>query len=615
MPSTATTNVTIGTLPDLIGSVVATSAADDDQPAFDSLLQSPPAPPIAPTSPPSDDQTELAYRPGSAADQRDVSPPPLSDDSKNHESTSDTPSQTPQDSPPKTATATEQSPGPNRAPAKADPHENDPSPSATEPVIAESLAGIAAVALVAAPAATPVIAAEGRQARETEAVEPTSAGGKQAAAGPAGVNTTSTAKLSANGSDATLAENDLVPPLASGVPGVTQVAPEAQPQVATSALGKPTPAPQPPTGPLASTALQSATTLQPVAQPNMAEATVDESAPNPGTSGAIHAASAGRSALKSGTAEPANNDHVAVSSANQSSDAKSSDAKLSDVKAPDAKSPTERSPKETSTDDQAESSDDVASAVANATQEIPASSHKQQQALSNDNRPSPALDSSSIVTPTADIAVAATSNLPPPAVPIAVTPPALDPGPAPKSGSGDNQVTNIASPPRPRLPADLLAQSPGGPSRRPTVEIDATRLLTRVARAFTAAQDRDGEIRLRLSPPELGSLRLEVRVQDGAMVARLQTETDAARTAIIDNLPALRDRLSEQGVRIERFDVDLMQRQPGGMPDQPGGRQQPDLPSAQVTAIAPPRRVIQAPVSSGPTLPTLGSADGLNVVV
>ena len=60
------------------------------------------------------------------------------------------------------------------------------------------------------------------------------------------------------------------------------------------------------------------------------------------------------------------------------------------------------------------------------------------------------------------------------------------------------------------------------------------------------------------------------------MVAHIQTETDAAKTAILDNLPTLRDRLADQGVRIERFDVDLMQRQPGGggMPDQPGSRQQ-----------------------------------------
>jgi flagellar hook-length control protein FliK len=202
------------------------------------------------------------------------------------------------------------------------------------------------------------------------------------------------------------------------------------------------------------------------------------------------------------------------------------------------------------------------------------------------------------------------------APPTAPAPPldGLDARPNNNGTASAGSITNTAPPPRSRLPAELFSQSATAPARRPSVEVDATRLLTRVARAFTAAQERDGEIRLRLSPPELGSLRLDVRVQDGALVARLQTETDAARTAIIDNLPALRDRLADQGVRIERFDVDLMQRQPGGMPDQPGGRQ-PDQPPAPIAALAPPRRPVETPTSSTPTVPTIGSSDGLNVVV
>lgn len=91
--------------------------------------------------------------------------------------------------------------------------------------------------------------------------------------------------------------------------------------------------------------------------------------------------------------------------------------------------------------------------------------------------------------------------------------------------------------------------------------IDTARLLHRVARAFAATKD-GGEVRLRLSPPELGALLLDVRVQDGTLVARLEAETTSVRTVLVENLPALRDRLAEQGIRIERFDVDL--RQPGG---------------------------------------------------
>jgi flagellar hook-length control protein FliK len=88
-------------------------------------------------------------------------------------------------------------------------------------------------------------------------------------------------------------------------------------------------------------------------------------------------------------------------------------------------------------------------------------------------------------------------------------------------------------------------------------QTDRVRLVQRVARAVQTAQERGGELKLRLSPPELGSLRLQVRLNDGALTARIETETPAARQALTDGLPALRDRLAEQNIRVERFDVDL----------------------------------------------------------
>jgi flagellar hook-length control protein FliK len=119
-----------------------------------------------------------------------------------------------------------------------------------------------------------------------------------------------------------------------------------------------------------------------------------------------------------------------------------------------------------------------------------------------------------------------------------------------------------------RLPAEMISAGPSRSTREISgPPIDTQRILTRVARAFVMAQDGGGELRLRLSPAELGSLRLEVRVQEGVLQARVEAETPAARTVLIENLPALRERLAEQGVRIERFDVDLMQHSPGGTPD------------------------------------------------
>ena len=167
---------------------------------------------------------------------------------------------------------------------------------------------------------------------------------------------------------------------------------------------------------------------------------------------------------------------------------------------------------------------------------------------------------------------------------------------------------------RNRLPGQLLAQSEGPAPRRGAIEVDASRLLSRVARAFAAAQERDGEVHLRLSPPELGSLRLEVRIQDGAMIAHLEAETEAARTAIVENLPALRERLAEQGVRIERFDVDLMQRQSTGTPNQSGGGQQDASQPAQRLA-APLRRATEPTSPAQTNSYSQTTTGGLNVIV
>lgn len=136
--------------------------------------------------------------------------------------------------------------------------------------------------------------------------------------------------------------------------------------------------------------------------------------------------------------------------------------------------------------------------------------------------------------------------------------------------------------PTPSVGAELQAGNPrlqswlsntqasrGGATGGPVVTpAEQARFVQRVARAFQAAQSRDGEIQLRLSPPELGSLKLEVKVQGGVLTARLEAETATARTLLMDNLPVLRERLAEQGIQVEKFDVDLMDRQPQGEPDQ-----------------------------------------------
>ncbi len=97
--------------------------------------------------------------------------------------------------------------------------------------------------------------------------------------------------------------------------------------------------------------------------------------------------------------------------------------------------------------------------------------------------------------------------------------------------------------------------------------VDVSRFVARVTRAFDAAEQRGGAVQLRLSPPELGAMRIELSIQQGTMTAKLETETAAAKNLLLDNLPALRDRLATQEIRVDKFDVDVQQQDSGGEPD------------------------------------------------
>jgi flagellar hook-length control protein FliK len=115
-------------------------------------------------------------------------------------------------------------------------------------------------------------------------------------------------------------------------------------------------------------------------------------------------------------------------------------------------------------------------------------------------------------------------------------------------------------------------------------QAEQQRFVQRVIGAFHAARDGGGELRLRLSPPELGSLRLHLKLGGDALTARIEVETAAARSILLDNLPVLRGRLAEQGFRVEQFDVDLADQHSNGPPNgqagSQGGRQDaPWLPS------------------------------------
>lgn len=141
---------------------------------------------------------------------------------------------------------------------------------------------------------------------------------------------------------------------------------------------------------------------------------------------------------------------------------------------------------------------------------------------------------------------------------------------APKEGvtAADAAVKGQSTPSERAETNTPLSQIAAGPfaasrgergSSEEAPRVDVTRFTNRVSGAVKAAQQRGGEIKLRLSPPELGSLQIKLTMSEGVMTASLETETTAAKNLLLDNLPALRERLAEQEIRVDKFDVDVRQ--------------------------------------------------------
>lgn len=143
---------------------------------------------------------------------------------------------------------------------------------------------------------------------------------------------------------------------------------------------------------------------------------------------------------------------------------------------------------------------------------------------------------------------------------------------------------------------------------------DRVRFVQRVARAMEAADIRGTPLRIRLHPPELGSLRVEVTVRNGGLSARLEAETEAARALLVDHLPMLRERLAEHHLRIERFDVQWSGGSSAGWSQHPGqeASRQPSVPGA----MPEPRRPANPPaIASPPPSPRRSASSHIDVMI
>jgi flagellar hook-length control protein FliK len=107
-------------------------------------------------------------------------------------------------------------------------------------------------------------------------------------------------------------------------------------------------------------------------------------------------------------------------------------------------------------------------------------------------------------------------------------------------------------------------------------------LVDRVTNALRTSFDTGGEMRVRLEPPELGKVQVEVSTGNGELTARLEVQTPSARQTLLDNISMLHDAIAQTGATVNRIDVVVVpqsrddsgsERQPSSDGQQQGSRQ------------------------------------------
>lgn len=194
--------------------------------------------------------------------------------------------------------------------------------------------------------------------------------------------------------------------------------------------------------------------------------------------------------------------------------------------------------------------------------------------------------------PKAAMSVTAEAPHPPsPGTPIAETPAATTPTVAAAQPDGQavrtpSQPTNARAPQAPAAEAPAAstlvaapttvtttAEAPTAAQAAPTATADlpdaeAQRITDRVVRGLqSVVNQRGGSLTLRLTPANLGSLRINVQIDGATVQAQFHASSAAAGQALRTNIAALRQTLEAQGLSVEQLNVTVQSsHQSGGAP-------------------------------------------------
>ena len=80
-------------------------------------------------------------------------------------------------------------------------------------------------------------------------------------------------------------------------------------------------------------------------------------------------------------------------------------------------------------------------------------------------------------------------------------------------------------------------------------------LLDRIAQAFESRQQGSAPVRFRLNVPKLGMIDIDIQISQSNISAAISAESSVTRQLVADNLPELRQRLSQQGINEDSLNI------------------------------------------------------------
>ncbi|MFN4216649.1 MAG: flagellar hook-length control protein FliK, partial [Brevinematales bacterium] len=80
-----------------------------------------------------------------------------------------------------------------------------------------------------------------------------------------------------------------------------------------------------------------------------------------------------------------------------------------------------------------------------------------------------------------------------------------------------------------------------------------------VGKAFITLRDGQSEMRLQLTPPDLGRMEMKIILEDGQMMGKIVVSTPEAKALFDQNLGELQRQLQQAGVQVGGLDVSLGQ--------------------------------------------------------